>query len=365
MGYQNMKLLLLIPSLGSGGAERQLVTLAILFKKKGFDVEFLIYRKDFFYLPILEKNNIKVNILNPRSYFDRVIKVRSFIQNNNYEAIISFLEISAFLSCISSVGRKRWKLVTTELSSKKSTFLGLRGKIFGWLRRYSDYVVCNSYNAMNMWEKYYPEYHEKYRVIYNPVILNEINTKYTFKKNGKLNLVIAASYQYLKNPIGLINSVALMNKDLQDNIEIHWYGRREVKHGDTQAYDEAYKLIKKLKLNNTIFLHEETHDIANKMNEADVVGLFSKLEGLPNAICEAMLIGKPIIMTKVSDYNELVNDNGFLCDWDNTESIKSALEKMILLERNDLLTLGQNSKNKAQKLFSVDSIVDQWIKILK
>jgi len=48
MSYQNMKLLLLIPSLGSGGAERQLVTLAVLFKRKGLDVEFLIYRKDFF-----------------------------------------------------------------------------------------------------------------------------------------------------------------------------------------------------------------------------------------------------------------------------------------------------------------------------
>ncbi|WP_180100263.1 glycosyltransferase [Acinetobacter sp. YH12153] len=364
MSYQNMKLLLLIPSLGSGGAERQLVTLAVLFKRKGLDVEFLIYRKDFFYLNILEKNNIKVNILNPKNYFDRVIKVRRFIQGNNYDIIISFLEISAFLSCISSVGKKKWKLITTELSSKKSTFEGLRGKFFGWFRRYSDYIVCNSFNAMNMWEKYYPEYHDKYKVIYNPVILNEISTEYSFKKNGKINLVIAASYQYLKNPIGLINSVALMNDDLRNNIEIHWYGRKEVKTGDTKAYDEACELIKTLKLNNTIFLHEATHEIADKMNEADVVGLFSQLEGLPNAICEAMLIGKPIIMTRVSDYHALVSDNGFLCDWDDIDSIRKALEEVASLTKVQQLFLGENSKVKAEKLFSTESIVDQWFDLL-
>src|SRR5690606_14154686 len=146
-----------------------------------------------------------------------------------YDIIISFLEISAFLSCMSSVGKKKWKLITTELSSKESTFEGLRGKFFGWFRRYSDYIVCNSFNAMNMWEKYYSEYHDKYKVIHNLVILDEISTEYSSKKNGKINLVIAASYQYLKNPIGLINSVALTNDDLRNNIEIHWYGRKEVK----------------------------------------------------------------------------------------------------------------------------------------
>lgn len=365
MSYQNMKLLLLIPSLGSGGAERQLVTLAILFKKKGFDVEFLIYQKDLFYLHILEKNFIKVNILDPKSYFDRIIKVRCFIKNYSPDCVISFLETCDFLNCFSSIGLSKYKVITTELSSKNSTFTTLRGKFFGWFRRYSNYIVCNSYNAKNKWINNYPKYQEMYKVIYNPVILQDINTEYIYKKNGKFNLVVAASYQYLKNPIGLINAVAVMDVNLRNSLRIDWYGRVEVRAGDTKAYDEAFYLIEKYNLQSTIFLHQETKDIANKMNEADAVGLFSQLEGLPNAICESMLIGKPIIMTKVSDFSILVDENnGFLCDCKDINSIKDALEAIVCLNENDLKKLGKNSKIKAEKLFSLDVILEKWLRLI-
>ena len=101
------------------------------------------------------------------------------------------------------------------------------------------------------------------------------------------------------------------------------------------------------------------------MNEADIVGLFSKLEGLPNAICEAMMIGKPIIMSKVSDYINLVDEeNGFLCDWDNPNSIKIALEQAIFLNDKELIKMGLKSKIKADKLFSSEVIVNQWISFL-
>jgi glycosyltransferase involved in cell wall biosynthesis len=38
------------------------------------------------------------------------------------------------------------------------------------------------------------------------------------------------------------------------------------------------------------------------MYESDVVALVSKLEGLPNTVCEGMALGKPIIMTRVFRY---------------------------------------------------------------
>ncbi len=360
-----MKLLLLIPSLGSGGAERQLVTLAVLFKQKGIDVEFLIYYKDDFYKHILDENSIKVNFIYTTNALDRILKVRKFIHNSNCDVVISFLETPSFLACIAALGGKKWKLITTELSSKKSTFESLRGKLFCYFRKYSDLIICNSYNSMAMWESYYPAYTNKLKVIYNPVILPAITSIYQPKKNDKLNLVVAASYQYLKNPIGLIEAVSLLDENTRSKLVINWYGRKEITVGDTKAYDESIDLIEKYNLKNIIKLNDSTTDIANRMNEADMVGLFSQLEGLPNAICEAMMIGKPIIMSKVSDYENLVStENGFLCDWDKPETIKVALEKAISLNENDLKKMGFKSKEKADKLFSSSVILNQWINSL-
>jgi glycosyltransferase involved in cell wall biosynthesis len=101
------------------------------------------------------------------------------------------------------------------------------------------------------------------------------------------------------------------------------------------------------------------------MKSADIVAIFSEYEGLPNAICEGMMIGKPIIMTKVSDFYTLVDEsNGFLCDWNKTESIKQVFEKAINLDENTLIKMGNASKEKAVRLFSQNTIMNQFFIIL-
>lgn len=361
-----MKILLLISSLGSGGAERQLVSLAVLFKERGLDVEFLVYHNDNFYKNILDDNKIKINTASTKLKLSRIFKIRHFIRKSKYDIVISFLEINNFLASFSAIGGKRWKLITTELSSKKSTFSTLRGKFLNLFQHYSDTIVCNSYNAKEMWIKYYPSYTKKLKVIYNPVVLPHITSYYTPRINGKLNIVVAASYQYLKNPIGLINAISLMSQKERSELQIDWYGSVEVTKGDTRAYDESSELINRFQLQDSIRLNKENKDIANIMHKSDIIALFSKLEGLPNAICEGMMIGKPIIMTKVSDYQELIDEsNGVLCDWDKPETIKNALLFMMKRSNQELISMGQQSKQKANRLFSKEMITDKWMDVIK
>src|SRR5690554_1448452 len=345
-----MKLLLLISSLGSGGAERQLVTMGTLFHEQGLHVEFLVYHEDDFFKHILDEKGIKVNQLCPKNHIDRIIKVRRFIRKSDFDAVISFLEVNNFLASVSAIGGKRWKLITNELSSKMSTFNTPRSKVFNFFQRFSDTLVCNSHNAKLMWEKYYPKYKDKLKVIYNPVLLPIITSEYIPKRDGKLHIIVAASYQYLKNPIGLIKALSLMNQENRSKIVVNWYGRIEGSKGNTRVYDEAVGLIVENNLENVINLNGPTKDIANKMNEADVVALFSELEGLPNAICEGMMIGKPIVMSKISDFSVLVDSSsGFLCDWDSPESIKKVLISAVNLSDVQLAEMGVKSKEKAEK----------------
>ena len=73
------KILCLIDSLGSGGAQRQMVTLAKLLKEKGFEISFLVYHNDNFFIDGLRKNNIPIEYCAAKNYLDRILKVRKYI----------------------------------------------------------------------------------------------------------------------------------------------------------------------------------------------------------------------------------------------------------------------------------------------
>jgi glycosyltransferase involved in cell wall biosynthesis len=360
-----MNVLFLIDSLGSGGAQRQIVTLSKMLKDIGYNVSVLCYTYANFFAEYLEEADIPIHWVNKSNYIERIFSVRRFIRRGNYDAVISFLDVPNFLNCFAAIGGRSWKVITSERSSKKELLRSRQGRIFAWFQRYSDAIVCNSNNAKEMWIEYYPRYKNKLEVIYNPVILPTISSKYISKRNGKLHIVVAASYQYLKNPIGLIKALILLNENERKKIKVDWYGRIEVTKGDRRAYDDAVSLIEDNNLHDIIQLHKPTTDILNKMNEADVVALFSELEGLPNAICEGMMLGKPIIMSKVSDYDQLIDEsNGVLCDWDNPESIRDAILYMAQLTKEELIEKGKQSILKAENLFSSEGIVSQWIKLI-
>lgn len=360
-----MKILLFISSLGSGGAERQLVTLGCLLKKQGIDVEFLVYHDEPFYESLLTEKHIIIHKILSKNYIKRLFLIRKFIRRSNYKVVISFLETPNFINCFSALGGKKWKIITSERSSNKRFFLSKKGKLFAWFQRFSDHIVCNSDSSRKIWEEYYPYYNNKLSVIYNTVNLSPVTEDYIPKKENKTHIIIAASYQYLKNPIGVIEAICLMTDQEKSKFQINWYGRKEVTKGNTQAFEESKYLIKKNKLEDIIYLHGETKDIVNKIYQSDAVGLFSEYEGLPNTICEAMTLGKPIIMTKVSDYSILIdNNNGFLCDWRDPVTIKASLIKMSSLSKDELINMGENSYIKAKKLFSSDAVIEKWIDLL-
>ena len=360
-----MKIILLIDGFGSGGAQRQMVTLSMLFNESGHDVLFLTYSDDDFFQKKVEESNIKIYRIETNNYINRIFKVRKFIRDKKCDVVISFMDVPNFLNCFSAIGGKSWKVITSERSAKKEVLRSRQGRIFAWFQRYADAIVCNSNNAKKMWIEYYPKYKNKLEVIYNPVILPTISSKYISKRNGKLHIVVAASYQYLKNPIGLIKALILLNENERKKIKVDWYGRIEVTKGDRRAYDDAVSLIEDNNLHDIIQLHKPTNDILNRMNEADVVALFSELEGLPNAICEGMMIGKPIVMSKISDFSVLVDSSsGFLCDWDSPESIKKVLISAVNLSDVQLAEMGVKSKEKAEKLFSSETIINQWKNLL-
>lgn len=362
---ENKKILFLINSLGSGGAQRQIVSLAAVLKDCDYNVTFILYYKDDFFAEHLLERDIKIQYCISKSYFFRSIAVIKAIRESNASTVVSFLEVPNFYNCLAAIVNKKWNVITSERSSKEIAFNTIRGKVINWFQRYSDYIVCNSYNSQALWLKYYPQYKDKLKVIYN-LVFSDIDIYHeTNRSTQKTNICVLSSYQYLKNPLNLIKAISLLEDSFKNRLIVKWYGRIESTQGDKAAYDEALALINILNLTKVIQLNAEVRNTIKVISEADFVGLFSVIEGLPNSICEAMTYGKPIIMTKVSDYSVLVDENnGYLCDWDDVISIKNALMKAICTTESEMRKMGEASRSKAKVLFSTSTIKDNWIDLI-
>lgn len=110
-------------------------------------------------------------------------------------------------------------------------------------------------------------------------------------------------------------------------------------------------------------LHLLTHreDIPNLLAAADVFAMPSLWEGLPLALLEAMLAGKPIIASRISGIPEAVTDEveGLLCVPGDVTSLSEALRR--LLPNPDLRSrLAGAALARARREFTVEAMVDAY-----
>ena len=359
-----MKILCFIDSIGSGGAQRQLVELAKEFKNKGNKVEFLVYHHEPFYLPELESNDIPYHYLPSKNYLNRILIIRKFIRKNNYDAVISFLEGANFIAELASIPFRKWKLIVGERSANPNILSSFKLRIYRYFHFLSDYVVSNSYENINIIRKANPFLsNKKLKVIYNLINKNkwEIDKTYIPFKNDKLNLIVVASHQYLKNGKNLVEAVNKLDSIHRSKLKIEWYGDIS----PDNSYTEMNNLIKLYALEDVFTFYKATNNIANKIVEADILGLFSIYEGLPNVICESMILGKPFIASNISDVPFLIEPHkNLLFNPLDSDEIKRVLEDCINCNEKDLIKVGLDNKEKACAIFDKEKIIQEYLNIL-
>lgn len=359
-----MKILCVIDSLGSGGAQRQLVELAKGFHEHGHQVSFLTYHNLDFFNKELIRYNIDIHCIEETSYLKRLWKMRIFIRNGNYNAVLSFLEAPNFICELAGFPFRRWKLVVGERSANPTIKKSFKLKFYRWFHLLSDFVVSNSYKNRDIVKSVNPLIPlDKLKVIYNLVDIEGYSNIERYPiQDDKLILLIAASHRKVKNLDGLIEAVNLLSKKERDKLRIHWYGDE----ADTDlSFNKAKLKIDTYNLNDNFSFHKAIRDIKNKMLNADIVGLFSFHEGFPNTICEAMSLGKPVICASVSDVPLIITNDRYLFDPEKTGEIAAVLSYILTLTLGELQIIGENNKKVADSLFDKEHIVLEYLKLMQ
>ncbi|NKI25226.1 glycosyltransferase [Arenibacter sp. 6A1] len=355
------KVLCVIDSLGSGGAQKQLVELAKGFKEKGYSVSFLTYYNDNFYKKELDKHNISIRTIIEPNYVNRLFKMRAAIRQEKPDSVLSFLSAASFIATVSGFPSRKWKLVVGERSANPNILKSFKLRFYRWLHLFADYVAANSQANIDIVKKVNPLLPDKKcKVIYNAV---KIQNKYNLTTiNDKYRLVIGASHRRLKNLDGLIEAVNLLPLVNKKNLIIDWYGEKNL--------DDSYSLgvdkIKSYKLSQLFNFHEPTTDLMNEIKHSSAIGLFSIYEGFPNFICEGMALGKPIICSPVSDLPVLLKDNinAFFFDPNDPQSIAESIVKLMDMDEGDIIKMCDNNQAIVEEYFDRDRIVNDYLTLL-
>ncbi len=178
-----------------------------------------------------------------------------------------------------------------------------------------------------------------------------------------VRLVVLASHKPQKNFAALALALShLQQVEGLPSFRVDWYG------------DEApgclavnLALANKLGLEGVLKLHPATEDVPKILSDTDALIHPALWEGLPNAVCEALASGCPVLMGDVCDARELVTDgvNGFLFDPTSSESIASSIHKFLLSSSEHLAEMRVQARLRAEKLFDESLFISSYQNLLR
>lgn len=344
----NMKnIIICIPSLEYGGAERVTVRLAKEFSKKYNDTIITMHSAVNEYS--LDKKVGRIN-LSKKNIIQKSLEFRNIIKEKKPEfLIVMFAPMYVFVH-YSLVGLNIPKIVSER--NDPNNFAGK--KIVKLLYQYTlskaDGAVFQTKQARDY---YLNKYNIKNRIIYNPISIDELPLYY--EEIRKKTIVNVGRLHEQKNQLLLIESIIAIHDQIPE-YELLIYGEGELR-------EELQSHINKANAQNYIKLVGKSNKVLELINDASLFVLSSNFEGMPNVLIEAMCLGMPVISTDCpcGGPAELIENgvNGILVDVGNKEQLSNAILKII---KNSQMSkkLGQNAK-ELQRTLNLEEIAKQWL----
>lgn len=183
------------------------------------------------------------------------------------------------------------------------------------------------------------------RYIYMPNAVNQINFHTIQKKNNKQKILFVGRLAKEKGLEFLFKAMLFFRN--RSDIELHIIGS-----GFLQNWCENF--INDNKMENIIKMCGQMDhiDVIKKMCDSSIMIIPSIYESMPTVLLEAMVVGKPIIVTNVYGVNNAIENmkDGIIIEQANTTEIVKNIE-LLLADQQLCEFLGKNAKEKALNNF--------------
>ena len=364
---KKIKVFLMIPSLGGGGAEKVMITLLKHLDKKKFQSTLVSIAGQGPYLSLLPQNASYIN-LNSKKVRYALPKLLKLINDEKPDIVFSTLRhLNVYILLFSFFFPKQTKIVVRESNTvSHSLEYSSHKRIHTMLlkRAYprSDLIICQSKGVANDLIDNFGIKASLIEQIYNPVDLDYIDRMSGEKTidwpfaNGQKIIIAMGKLTKQKGFEYLIKAFAIVSEQYPTiKMSILGTGPDEQKLKNLARELEVYDKI--------FFAGFQINPYAYLKNSGFFV-LSSLWEGFPNALLEAMACGLPVISTDCpSGPSEIIEQgkNGLLVPTANEDALAKAIIEII---DNDTLRnqLARESRKTIMN-FIPEKIVREYEKI--
>ena len=357
------KLIFAIDTIGSGGAERVMVTLANYMVSKNHTVILVNADNNEPFFPIDSRVNVRKMNLNWNNH-GRIAMIKRLIKKYKYlkdlfikekpDVVLAFLynmEIPAILAAI----RTHTKIVVSVRSSvnyypkyvqifRKLFYPHIKGVVFQSTSVQQTYPFSKLKNSC---------------VIMNPLTSSITSRMIPVDYHSRNNWIITVGRLMPQKNQALLIKAFSQIVDKYPEMELHIFGEGKLRN-------ELEQLIIDLTLTNKVFLEGNVPDAIVKNRNSKLFVMSSDQEGFPNALVEAMVCGLVSLSTKFDTgvAEQLIEDgvNGFLCEVGNLQDMVNQMIR--ILDLGESLQIVSERAAYLYDLVNTEQICNEWERYL-
>lgn len=363
----NFRIIFLIDSLGSGGAQNQIVQMSRELTASGQKCKILYYHDQNFFLNQINQDEINMKLVNKMDYsiFPFITRLRHEIISFNPSHVISFLYGPNFYSSLIglSILKKKPYFIVSERShtrflNKFSTEFILKKLIYF----FSNSIMTNSFHESENLKRQFGVSPDKIFTQYN--LLNLSKTTFRIKSNFFYKIIVVGKARPMKNGLTIIEAMNILKNENNLNFELHWFGEYKFKKPLFKHYvKEMNKKILKFNLQDNWVWEGEFENVIDCYKNFDALLFPTLLEGLPNVVCESLACGIPIIIGKGFDHERLVKnlERGYLINSNSAIEIANSIRNLYQLPISKYNNMQENCMEYAKNTFDTNVLVGSFL----
>lgn len=348
------RILIVIPSLTLGGAEKQAFEYAKALKRLG---------KEPFILGLGREGELKA-LLEKEEIFFGSYSFSDFFNANKFKQLYFLLRFVFFIRTLKvdkAITFTYWPNVIFKLIHK---FCGIKKMYWNqrsvddtispvfWERLGNkfkvDYLANSKASAVSILKRHQLKEGD-IKIIYNVM---EMSEKVTFDKNeNEIHLVMVANFFQEKDHFTVLKAFKqLSNIELKKEIFLHFVGAAP---GGSKRLLEVKAMAFDLGLCNQVIFHGVVNNTKQFLKKMDIGILSTFSEGFSNAIMEYMDAGLPIVATNILANLEAVTEENrdYLFQIENVDSL-AELITIFLKDHNLRNKVGERNKELALREFT-------------
>jgi len=322
------KVVLCIPSLATGGAEKFVVDLATNLDKDLVDVTVAVTRQNVnsIFYDVLCKKQVRVVDLADTNYIRMLIKQFAFLRREKPDIVHTNIGSLLHMMLATKIMRVPTKLYTVHNqadllygnSKLRKTIFKFAFNLFG----YTPVAICD--NVKESIQQGLNLKTERINKVHNGVDLNRFQPKMNRISKATLEIITTGTMYPIKNHEMIIEAF--------QKLHVKYPNIRLTILGDGEKRSALEDMVKRYHLEDVVSMPGIQRDVCSYLQKADVYVSASLTEGLPLSILEAMACGLPVVATDAGGTVDIVSNekNGVVVPKNDLNALVGALEKMIV-----------------------------------